>query len=100
MLDDQRPGTVYWIDHYVVGTSDVDRWVDFHEKVLGATAARPAGGGGPGRNAIGMFQDLAGPCHHGGFGQREALPASNGLGTTYPRYGLFIRQEDIPEHLA
>src|SRR5205085_2295256 len=66
----------------------------------GATTARPAGGGGPGRNAIGMFQDLAGPCHHGGFGQRDALPASNGLGTTYPRYGLFIRQEDIPEHLA
>lgn len=101
MLEDQRPGTVYWIDHYVVGTNDVDRWVDFHEKVLGAKTARPAGGAqGTARGNPGIFQDLAGPCHHGGFGQREQLPPSAGLGTTYPRYGLFIRQEDIPEHLA
>ena len=98
MLEDQKPGTVYWIDHYVVGTNDVERWVDFHEKVLGAKTARPAGDG-QGRGAPGMFQDLAGPCHHGGFGQREPLPPGAGLGTTYPRYGLWIRPGDIDEHL-
>jgi hypothetical protein len=101
MLDDQRPGTVYWIDHYVVGTNDVQRWVDFHTKVLGAHDNRPTGGGPRGGGLPNsFFQDLAGPCHHGGFGQTEPLPPSNGLGTTYPRYGLYIRQEDIPEHLA
>src|SRR5688572_26477393 len=26
MKDDQRLGAMYWIDHFVVGTTDVDRW--------------------------------------------------------------------------
>jgi hypothetical protein len=28
---------VYWIDHYVVGSDDLERWADFMVKVLGAT---------------------------------------------------------------
>lgn len=96
MLEDQRPGTIYWIDHYVVGTNDVDKWADFHTKVLGA---RNAGAPGGGRGAPGMFQDLTGPCHHGGFSQDEPLPPSAGLGKGLPRHGLYIRSEDIDEHL-
>ncbi|MBM2812034.1 MAG: hypothetical protein HW416_2793 [Chloroflexi bacterium] len=94
MLDDQRPGTIYWIDHYVVATDDVERWVDFHERVLGAkTILRD------GRNLQRQaFQDLAGPCHHGAF-RSQPLPVSAGLGKGLPRHGLFIRQEDIEKHL-
>ena len=40
MIEDQRPGTVYWIDHYAVGTNDTERWASFHERVLGGKAAR------------------------------------------------------------
>ena len=35
MLGNQRPGTVYWIDHYIVCTNDVARWETFHTSVLG-----------------------------------------------------------------
>lgn len=96
MLDDQRPGAIYWIDHYVVGTDDIDRWTDFHEKVLGARSQPTAEDR---RRQVGVFQDLTSPCHHGGFVQREALPPSAGLGSGLPRHGLFIRPEDIEEHL-
>lgn len=96
MLDDQRPGTIYWIDHYVVGTNDVDGFKDFHEKVLGAKTTGAPGGG---RGAPGVFQDLTGPCHHGGFVQDERIPASAGLGKGLPRHGLYIRQGDVEEHL-
>src|SRR6266508_3416628 len=69
MLEDQRPGTVYWIDHYAVGTNDLDRWVAFHERVLGATTTptrRP--------NPKNYFQQLSSPCLHGGFLQPVPLP--------------------------
>ena len=47
MLDDQRPGTVYWIDHYVVGSDDLDRWADFEAKVIGAQPQPAVGPPGP-----------------------------------------------------
>lgn len=94
MLDDQRPGTIYWIDHYVLATEDVERWVNFHESVLGARTIRHDNGG----QLRGVFQDLASPCHHGAF-LNEAMPPSVGLGKGLPRHGLFIRSEDIDEHL-
>src|SRR5262249_2732217 len=34
MAAGERPGTVYWIDHYVVGTDDLERWFDFETKVI------------------------------------------------------------------
>jgi predicted enzyme related to lactoylglutathione lyase len=93
-IDDQRPGTIYWIDHYTVGTNDPLRWIDFHEKVLGARTEPPS----PRRLTRGVFQDLTN-CHHGGFVMREPLPPSEGVGKGLPRYALFIRPEDIDEHL-
>src|SRR5712692_9855880 len=96
MSDDQRPGTIYWIDHYVVGTNDVDRWADFHEKVLGAKSPPSVPGE---RRPFNFFQDLTAPCHHGGFIQSEPLPPSAGLGKGYPRHGFFIRPEDVGDHL-
>src|SRR5438067_1121352 len=38
VLEDQRPGAAYWVDHYVVPTADVDRWNRFYTNVLGAVA--------------------------------------------------------------
>ena len=76
MIDDQRPGTIYWIDHYVVGTDDVDRFIDFHEKVLGARTYPTSE---ERKRDVGIFQDVgAGCCHHGGFTQKMPLPASPG----------------------
>ena len=95
MLDDQRPGTIYWIDHYVIPTDDIDRWEDFHTKVLGAHSQPTSEDR---RRQTGVFQDLASPCHHGGFVQRAPIPASAGLGKGLPRHGLFIRPEDIDDH--
>src|SRR5579871_861235 len=96
MLEDQRPGTVYWIDHYVVGSDDLDRWADFQVKVLGAQpqrSERPEA-----RRRI-VFQDLTPCCHHGAMISPDPLPPSAGLGKGLPRHGLFIRQEDIDQHL-
>jgi len=92
MLDDQRPGTVYWIDHYVVGSDDLPRWADFMTKVIGAQAPE-----GPARNIL--FQDITHSCHHGAQLSPDPLPPSEGLGKGLPRHGLYIRQADIEQHL-
>jgi catechol 2,3-dioxygenase-like lactoylglutathione lyase family enzyme len=93
VLEDQRPGTVYWIDHYAVGTNDLQRSVAFHEKVLGAQTwpiNRP--------NPMNIFQELTN-CRHGIFVQPVELPASKGVGKALPRYGFYIREGDIDQHL-
>jgi predicted enzyme related to lactoylglutathione lyase len=93
MLEDQRPGTVYWIDHYAVGTNNLERWVDFHERVLGAKTIpvnRP--------NPMNIFQEFTGG-RHGGFVQAATMPPSKGIGQALPRYGFFIRPEDIEAQL-
>ena len=96
MLDDQRPGTVYWIDHYVVGSDELDRWGEWGVQVLGAQPQPRVGP--PGRQFI-HFQDLTTCCHHGAMLSPDPLPASKGLGKGLPRHGLFIRQEDVDKHL-
>lgn len=93
MLEDQRPGTVYWIDHYAVGTNDLERWVDFHERVLGAKTQRPNR-----PNPMNIFQDLS-AGRHGGFTQQVPMPPSAGPGVGFPRYGFFVRPEDVEKLL-
>jgi len=93
VLEDQRPGTIYWIDHYAVGTNDLDRWVEFHERVLGAETwktNRP--------HPMNMFQELTN-CRHAGFLQQEGVPDSKGPGNALPRYGFYVREEDLDQHL-
>jgi hypothetical protein len=92
MLDDQRPGTAYWIDHYVVGSNDLQRWADFEVAVIGAQPRTD-----PPRGIL--FQDITPHCHHGAMLSPDPLPASAGLGKGLPRHGLFIRKEDIDQHL-
>ncbi|HEY3115201.1 MAG TPA: VOC family protein, partial [Chloroflexota bacterium] len=96
MLDDQRPGTIYWIDHYVIPTEDIDRFEEFHINVLGARTQPTSP---ERRRQTGIFQDLAAPCHLGGFVQKQPVPPSAGLGKGLPRNGHFIRQQDIDDHL-
>src|SRR5437762_11767661 len=95
MLDDQRPGTIYWIDHYVVGSDDLERWGKFHEQVIGA---QPADQFGPPRGIL--FQNITNCCHHGAQKPLDGKLAPAGqLGKGRPRHALFIRKEDIDEHL-
>ena len=96
MPEDPRPGTVYWIDHYVVGSDDLDRWADFETKVIGS---QPLPSVGPAGRRFIAFQDITPCCHHGAMLSPEPLPASAGLGKGLPRHGLFIRQADIDQHL-
>jgi hypothetical protein len=95
-VEGSRPGTLYWIDHYVVASADVERWTDFMTRVVGAQS--PSGVGRAGRGFI-AFQDLTPCCHHGVMFSPEPLPHSPGLGKGLPRHGLYIRREDIDAHL-
>ena len=103
MANDEPRGAVHWIDHRVVGTNDLVKWVDWAVKATGAkpwpmigitTAARK-------RNApINCFLDFAnGPRHMGAFLQPEVYPESKGLGKELPRCAFFIRPEDMDSHL-
>ena len=40
MAEDQRPGTIYWIDHFAVPSNDLDRWIKFQMNVVGAELVR------------------------------------------------------------
>lgn len=99
MAEDQRPGAIYWIDHFVVPISDLDRWVQFMRDVLGATGtwgeAPPPGG-----PRVGAFLKApAGYCHMAAFTQSTPIPLNSGLGKALPRYGLYIRPDDVEGHL-
>jgi predicted enzyme related to lactoylglutathione lyase len=95
MLGNERPGTVHWIDHYVVCTNDVERWEAFHAELLGAkTVAAPVVNG----RRVGIFQNV-GNCRNGGFISDVPLPPTRGLAEGLPRYGLYIHAADIDAHL-
>ncbi len=94
MLDDQRPGATYWIDHYVVPTADVSRWCDFYTKVLGGAPRVDDRPRRPDRAPGLTFTDV-GKCHVGGSPADGALAPATGA----PRYSWFIRAEDIGEHV-
>jgi predicted enzyme related to lactoylglutathione lyase len=90
-----RPGTVYWIDHYVICTNDIDRWAAFHAKVLGGKLRPDPAGALIG---YGIFQDVA-SIRHGGFIAQAPLPPTRGLGKGMPRYGYYVFAADIDAHL-
>lgn len=94
MLEDQRPGTIYWIDHYVVPVASTGRWGDFYTRVLGAEPRETGGPPRPGRGESTLFT-WVGRCHVGGGPYGRELPSGSG----FPRYSWFIRQEEIDEHL-
>jgi catechol 2,3-dioxygenase-like lactoylglutathione lyase family enzyme len=103
MQTPRDPRTVYWIDHYTVPTNDLQRSMEFHERVLG-TKSMPDTGLPPER---GMFQAFSHPemllrgdhCHQGLFVMREPLPPAEEPGAGFPRHALFVRPEDLDEHV-
>lgn len=86
-----QAGAAYWIDHFVVPTNDAARWRAFMERVLGGRD----GGGDPSRLSF----MLVGLHHLGGSMQAKALPAQPPLGRALPRYGFYVRREDLNSHL-
>jgi catechol 2,3-dioxygenase-like lactoylglutathione lyase family enzyme len=102
MAEDQRPGTIYWIDHFAVPSNDLGRWIKFQLDVIGArleringltTEARQRPQGGVAafcRTPYSMVD---------GFLASEQLPAAAEPGAGLPRFGFFIRPEDVDEHL-
>ncbi|MDA1036213.1 MAG: VOC family protein, partial [Chloroflexi bacterium] len=96
-------GVAHWIDHVVVPTNDIGAWVQWAEDVIGVEH-KPIGGlttrERNNNRPIASFVDIGdGSCHFGAFLQHGVLPASKGLGADFPRYGFYIRPEDIDTHL-
>jgi len=99
MAIDHRPGALYWIDHFAVPTNDIDRWVDWNGKVLGATEPWADLVFEPGAAHFADFRWLCG-SHVIGFAQQEPLPDPNKpLGQSYPRWGFYIRAEEVEDQL-
>ena len=103
MVANKNDGAVHWIDHFVVPTNDLQSWVDW---AVGAIGAEPGSFGGLTTQArkfdrpINCFMNVGdGSCHFGAFLQKQDLPSSKGLAKGTPRYGFFVRPEDIDEHL-
>ncbi len=101
MIDDQRPGTIYWIDHVAVPSNDLGRWVKFQLNVLGAKLERINGLTTEERQ---RNRGVAAFCRTpysmiDGFLASEPLPPAAAPGVGLPRFGFFIRPEDIDEHL-
>jgi len=86
-----RPGIAYWIDHFTLGTEDLERFIDFHARVFGAPLQTP--------QPPGMAFMTVSACHHGGFLQRSALPTPARPGNALPRYAYFVRKDDLEEHV-
>lgn len=98
--------TVYWLDHYVLPTNDLLKWLDFSVNVLGAKPGRFGGmrtserlGRRPMRWAIRCFAQGGRYHSNGAFLQDEMLPPSAGPGAGMPRYGYYVRAEDVDDHL-
>jgi catechol 2,3-dioxygenase-like lactoylglutathione lyase family enzyme len=99
----RNPRTVYWIDHYTVPTNDLPRAMEFHSRVLGTTSM-PDTGLPP---QFGMFQAFSHPekllrgdhAHQGLFVMRGPLPPSEEPGSGFPRHALFVRPQDLFEHV-
>jgi len=101
MAEDQRPGTIYWIDHFAVPSNDLDKWIRFQLNVLGAKLVRINGLTTEARQ---RNQGIAAFCGMpfsmvDGFMSSDQLPAAAEPGAALPRFGFFIRAEDIDEHL-
>jgi len=101
VAEDQRPGTIYWIDHFAVPSNDLSKWIKFQLNVLGAELERINGlTTEEHRQGRGIAAFCRTPYSMvDGFLSAEALPAASEPGTGYPRFGFFIQTEDIDEHL-
>ncbi len=104
VAQDKKPAPAYWIDHFVVGTNDMNGWFNWANTTIGVSKVSFGGLTTKTRKdnrAIHCFIFIGdGSCRFGAFLQKEELPPSKGLGKGTPRYGFFVRPEDIDEHLT
>jgi catechol 2,3-dioxygenase-like lactoylglutathione lyase family enzyme/extradiol dioxygenase family protein len=102
MATEQR-GAAHWIDHFVVGTNDIGRWVEWAIDVIGVERHPIEGLTTEARNAgrpVASFMYMGdGSCHFGAFLQREQLPPTKGLGVSTPRHGFYVRAADVEAHV-
>jgi len=98
---DWRPGAVHWIDHFVAPTNDMVKWEKFIEGALGGRLGHRGGLSTVQYNRGGYVRSFYDVGRHeiGGFLQLDMLPAPHPLGHGLPRYGFFVRPEDIAGHL-
>ena len=94
MAGDDQAGAVHWIDHYTIPTNDIERSIDFYERVLGMRTDTSELQRKWGR----LFQYIS-LCRHGLFTQRTALPPKEELGLGFPRPAWSVRPEDLDAHL-
>lgn len=104
MTQNRQPAPVYWIDHFVVATNDMNAWFEWAAGAIGADRHRFGGLTTKDRKngrAINCFMFIGdGSCHFGAFLQKEPLPPTKGLRKGTPRYGFFVRPEDIDKHMS
>jgi len=96
-----RPGSVYCIDHYVVPTNDILTWQSFMENVLGGRLHKMGGLSTAERlrrGPIRIMMNVSDRHQIGGFLQNDMLPEPSTRGGA-PRFGYFIRSEDVGDHL-
>jgi catechol 2,3-dioxygenase-like lactoylglutathione lyase family enzyme len=98
VAEDHRLGALHWIDHYAIPTSDIERWLEWNANLLGAVEPWGDTEPAPGEQRVGAFRVLAG-CHVAAFQQKAPIPPNQGLGKSYPRYGFYVRPEDLDEHV-
>ncbi|NIO10056.1 MAG: hypothetical protein GTO40_19450, partial [Deltaproteobacteria bacterium] len=94
---------VHWIDHVAVGTNDMSAWVDWAIDAIGVP-----------RQRISMLTTQArkrnqpifcflpygnGSCRIGAFLQSELFPPAKEWGQETPRFGFFVRGQELEEHL-
>lgn len=91
---EQRSGAVHWIDHFVTATNDIDRWVAFHQRVVGGI---PWGDFPAAMRSMGMFLNVA-RGRIGAFVSKKPLPQTLGLGAGLPRYGFYTYAADLDAH--
>lgn len=99
-IDDPRPGAVHYIDHYAVPTNDLLRWQQFMASALGGTyyythglGTRDEARGAPVRSFF-----WVGAHEIGGFLQKRMLPEPLPPERSAPRFGFWVRPEDIDGH--
>lgn len=107
--------TAYWIDHVTVPTNNINAWNEWADMVLGLLPCPMAGLSSMERKhgiPVHCFHDIAEtrkdadlpgltPHHIGVFTVPEPMPEDvPGLGKATPRSALYVRTEDLDQHLA
>src|SRR4030095_4988277 len=100
MPDSPRPGAIHWIDHFVVTVDNMLPWERFMEDVLGGTVHHRGGLSTAEMLRGGQVRTFYNVRHHesGGFLPPRLRPQTGGPGRILPRWGFYVRPEDIDAH--